>query len=125
MTLETTQVVQHSAPYTEGVTVHVQVVRMGSSLVAWLGASDNQSEAGMEPRGRIDSLALAMHSKFNTVASTLLSKGVDDPSEVIAKRIASKTKMNVFVTCDLSTNDSDLQVFAERTLMQTIKQLLQ
>ncbi|KAI8616313.1 hypothetical protein BC830DRAFT_1167914 [Chytriomyces sp. MP71] len=124
-----TQVVQHSEAFAEGICVHLQLVKMGASVLAWVGATSSGADPEpLTPTGRLDSLAFAATTRFDNgaaIGSSLLGKGVDDCSEMMAKRIAAKTKMNVFVSCNLPTESPDLVVFAEQKLMQMVKQVVE
>ncbi|KAJ3065415.1 hypothetical protein HDU98_011218 [Podochytrium sp. JEL0797] len=128
-------VAQQSSTYTSGdtqLTVHVQVVLLGASLVAWLGAepSKGTNDEGT-PRGasgHLSALAFAATTRFDTNAASsaaLINKDIDDPSEGVARRIATRTKLNCFVVCDLPNNAQDLLVFAEKQLMKTVLALLE
>ncbi|ORY39976.1 hypothetical protein BCR33DRAFT_853091 [Rhizoclosmatium globosum] len=121
-----TVVAQHTIPFTEGTHVHIQIIQMGSSVFVWIGATQGDAVHSLKPTGQLAALAFAATTRFNNgaaIGSTLIAAKVDDASEGIAKRIAARTKMNVFVSCDLPSEAADLVVFSERHTVKLLKEL--
>ncbi|KAJ3383948.1 hypothetical protein HDU84_003266 [Entophlyctis sp. JEL0112] len=123
-------VAQSSALFDAAVAVHFLIVRAhAGSLVVWIGAApaDSPDTPGAAPTGHLAALAVAFPPTPNipnpASSSLLPATSVDDVSEGIARRIAMKTKANVFVSCDLPPNATDLIVFAERKLVSLLKEM--
>ncbi|KAJ3199223.1 hypothetical protein HDU82_000626 [Entophlyctis luteolus] len=123
-------VAQSSALFDAAVAVHFLIVRAhAGSLVVWIGAApaDSPDTPGAAPTGHLVALAVAFpptpHIPNPASSSLLPATSVDDVSEGIARRIAMKTKANVFVSCDLPPNATDLIVFAERKLVSLLKEM--
>ncbi|KAJ3299623.1 hypothetical protein HK104_008216 [Borealophlyctis nickersoniae] len=56
--------------------------------------------------------------------STLFGSNPDDLSERLAKRLATKLKIQVFVSFNVPSDNEDLVAFAERRLAQCVRDAL-
>ncbi|TPX30476.1 hypothetical protein SmJEL517_g05963 [Synchytrium microbalum] len=96
--------------------IYLQVIVLDKQMICYCGDD-----------GRLGSLSTAVKTRYSNTAAatTLLSGGVDDTSESLAKRLASKYDWQFFVSMNLPTNDTNLTVFAERKLGAFVKEIAQ
>ncbi|KAJ3149157.1 hypothetical protein HDU89_003872 [Geranomyces variabilis] len=125
----------------DGIILHFQLTRMQDSLFAWVGTpssttgpsldptSASPSPSSSAPTGRLLGLSVAMPTKYDRAAvSTILlpASSADDPNEKIAKRLATKHGIQVFVALDLvGAGEGELILrLAERRLGALVKEML-
>ncbi|KAI8850585.1 hypothetical protein BC829DRAFT_442162 [Chytridium lagenaria] len=98
MTVSMTQIHQHSEDIL-GKKAYFHIMLMQKSLFIWMGIS-NVSAAGRSSlaSGSLKGLNLSVPTKFERMASvtTLIPQGLSDPSEQIAKHLATKFGRPVF-----------------------------
>lgn len=85
--------------------VHFQILKMTDSLYFWIGNS-------LE----MDSLAVAMCTKFDSVPSVvnLMGNKADLSSSTLAQRLAKKTKKQCFVSYNIPTENMLLGLVEQR-----------
>ncbi|ELU06278.1 hypothetical protein CAPTEDRAFT_21390 [Capitella teleta] len=98
----------------DGSVVVFHVMAMLDSLFIWIG---NQQPSNFS------NLALAMHTKYETGATALniFGKDTDSTSSNIAKKIASKTKKQIYVSYNLASDETPMLSAVELRLMQEMK----
>ncbi|TPX61189.1 hypothetical protein PhCBS80983_g01272 [Powellomyces hirtus] len=143
MTNPPTQVQVFQATETHDVhTLHFQITRMQDSLFAWVGESSPSSQQSHDdipdpssssnqsaPTGKLDGLSVAMPTRYDrsAVSTVLLPQSADDPNERIAKRLATKHGIQVFVAMEVNSTGGESDVvlrLAERRLAALIKDVL-
>ncbi|TPX39627.1 hypothetical protein SeMB42_g05599 [Synchytrium endobioticum] len=100
-----------------GRAVYVQITLLEKQMVCWVGTE----------QGRFGGLGSAVKTRYSNTAAgtTLLSTGVDDASENVAKRLASKYQdWQFFVSINLPAHDEDMVVFGERALGRVVKSIV-
>ncbi|KAJ3017594.1 hypothetical protein HKX48_003459 [Thoreauomyces humboldtii] len=124
-------------------TLHFQIMHLQDSLFAWAGADSsspsNPSQQHHQPHqdadaprslapptGNLTGLAVAMPTRYESAAisTVLLPVAADDPNERIAKRLATKHAMQVFVALDLPLANVEVLRIAERRLAVLTKEVL-
>ncbi|KAJ3032434.1 proteasome (prosome, macropain) assembly chaperone 4 [Rhizophlyctis rosea] len=113
---------EHTEEYFEN-TVYFQLITLADSIFAWVGTAPSTDNPRLA--GRLDSLAVAMPTKYDTVApgTSLLGGGADDFSERLAKRLATKLKRQIFVSLNLTKDNDELVAFAEKRLAQLVREI--
>ncbi|KAL1923718.1 uncharacterized protein VTP21DRAFT_8698 [Calcarisporiella thermophila] len=109
---------QKSVPFMNDATVHLQITSSKDSVFAWVGTD-----------GRLQNLAASVPSKFGSnvaPATTLLGSDVDEMSQLLARRLATKYNRQFFVSFNISSVNSDntLTLFAEKALIEMLKEVL-
>ena len=103
--------------------VHFQIIALNNSYFIWIGttpASDQQST--LETLGSCNQLAVAMACRFGEPSSsTLFRSTLEDPSELFAKRLASRMKDQIFVSVNLDSEYSHLFPEIERAVHDRIR----
>jgi len=96
--------------------IFFQVIFLKDSFFIWMGSGPPQ----------LGHLSLSMKSKFDTIPSisSLLGDSVDKSSHAFAQRLAKKTGKPVFVSCSLPPNSPMIQSYAEKRLLQELKDRL-
>ncbi|XP_061851651.1 proteasome assembly chaperone 4 isoform X1 [Colius striatus] len=89
--------------------VHFHAMRLRDSLFLWVGAAP-----------ALASLAVAMCSPHDSVpvAASLLGDPSDTASACLARRLASKTKKQVFVSYNLQNTDSSFTLLIENRIKE-------
>ncbi|KAJ3170828.1 hypothetical protein HDU87_008713 [Geranomyces variabilis] len=123
----------------DGITLHFQLTRMEDSLFAWVGTPSSTTGPSLDPTsaspsssaptGRLLGLSVAMPTKYDRAAvSTILlpASSADDPNEKLARRLATKHGIQVFVALDLAgAGEGELVLrLAERRLAAFVKEML-
>ncbi|KAI9105440.1 hypothetical protein DFS34DRAFT_9750 [Phlyctochytrium arcticum] len=105
--------------------LNIQVVMMDRSLFAWLGVSSADPN-NATPMGSLSGLALAMPTPYDKVAAVtpLYPTSVDDISEKMAKRLATRYNMQVFLSFNFPAATERQLLAAEKQLAQHIKSVL-
>eukprot|EP00048_Salpingoeca_helianthica_P010450 m.150401 g.150401 ORF g.150401 m.150401 type:complete len:121 (+) comp15082_c1_seq2:72-434(+) len=87
------------------------IIFMQNSLWVWMGAE-----------GRLDALAMAMPSRFeSTPIGTALVGEISDPtSKSIAQRLAKKTGCQCFVSCNFDSSDPLIAAAMEKKVLEEI-----
>ncbi|KAJ3163324.1 hypothetical protein HDU88_006423 [Geranomyces variabilis] len=123
----------------DGIILHFQLTRMQDSLFAWVGTPSSTTGPSLDPTsaspsssaptGRLLGLSVAMPTKYDRAAvSTILlpASSADDPNEKIARRLATKHGIQVFVALDLAGAGQEELILrlAERRLGVLVKEML-
>ncbi|KAM9637052.1 proteasome assembly chaperone 4 [Morphnus guianensis] len=89
--------------------VHFHAMRLRDSLFLWVGAAP-----------ALASLAVAMCSPRDSVpvAASLLGDPSDTASACLARRLASKTKKQIFVSYNLQNTDSNFTLLIENRIKE-------
>ncbi|XP_064017186.1 proteasome assembly chaperone 4 [Pogoniulus pusillus] len=89
--------------------VHFHAMRLQDSLFLWVGAAP-----------ALASLAVAMCSPRDSipVAASLLGDPSDTASASLARRLASKTKKQIFVSYNLQNTDSSFTLLIENRIKE-------
>ncbi|KAJ1477796.1 hypothetical protein T484DRAFT_1905636 [Baffinella frigidus] len=95
------------------VAVCVQILAMKGSYIIWVGTK----------RPTFQALDLAMMTPMDPVpvGSTLMGDSADSPGPSLAKRVAMKTKAQVYLSYNLPSTMPALQAGVEQLLMREIK----
>ncbi|TPX67660.1 hypothetical protein SpCBS45565_g03636 [Spizellomyces sp. 'palustris'] len=108
-------------------TLCFQFTVMESSVFAWVGTPGSGVDEGITTAtGRLDGLAVAMPTRFDKTATStsLLPTFADDVSERIARRLATKLGIQVFISFNVPTTNEELALIAERRLAVLINETL-
>eukprot|EP00041_Stephanoeca_diplocostata_P024673 m.631894 g.631894 ORF g.631894 m.631894 type:complete len:129 (+) comp22574_c0_seq4:293-679(+) len=105
---------QFSVKYADTVTIHFHMISFSGGVYVWTGLSS----------GALLNFAVAIPTRFDDIpASTeLLSSAVDTSSTLMAQRIAKRTGLQVFISCDLPSEPRGLQSAVERRILQELRQ---
>ena len=123
-------VVEHAfACEAPGATIRVQIVLLGDAqLYVWIGEG-----VGDAPRGAMNELGMAIETRMSPIpaATTLFNAGggggggvmTDSLSNALAVRLAKRTGRCVVASVNLPADMQLLQVFAERKVIEKLKEL--
>ncbi|EGF76684.1 hypothetical protein BATDEDRAFT_92473 [Batrachochytrium dendrobatidis JAM81] len=113
--------------------VAYQIITMTDSLFIWVGQGDDavnstshsqdQQQSAVET-GRLEQLAVAMLHGSQTISSTLLCPTLEGHSENIAKRLASRFKMQVFMSMGLGIMYEQTLPLIERRLHVLLREAI-
>ncbi|GAQ86520.1 hypothetical protein KFL_002940060 [Klebsormidium nitens] len=95
------------------VVVHFQIIKFEQQYYVWVGC--NSAAFG--------SLYAAVPTKFDPQPSVaqLITKG-GDAGALMAQRLSKRTGCQIFLACSLPSNSSSIEAFAERRILQEIRE---
>lgn len=104
---------ERSLTFNEERGVHLHAIRMAESYYAWAGDQD----------GRMDSLAVAVQTRFDEMPSS--RELFDAPrgsgvSRGMAARLSKRLKVPVFLSVNFEQLDDELALFVERELLRLL-----
>ncbi|XP_050373373.1 uncharacterized protein LOC126791026 [Argentina anserina] len=103
-----TEVVQDS------ITLHFQIIRLQKQIYAWIGCNS----------GKLGHLYAAAPTRPNTVSVTSIVGGSsDNTGSGIARRLVSRTGVNIILACNIPKNNPMVELDAEKLLVQKLLSL--
>ncbi|KAG2200459.1 hypothetical protein INT47_011439 [Mucor saturninus] len=97
--------------------IFFQVTQMNNSIFVWIGKPDGKM-------GDMSVAVPAFASQTAASATTIMGTNVSEKSKNLARRLASKYKLQFYVSMDLSSPDDLLFVFVEKKLTELLKNVL-
>ncbi|GAA5808196.1 hypothetical protein MFLAVUS_001581 [Mucor flavus] len=97
--------------------IFFQVTQMNKSIFIWIG----------KPDGKMGDLSVAVPpfgTQTSASATAIIGKDVSDQSKNLSRRLASKYKLQFYISLDITSQDDLLFVFVEKKLTELLKNIL-
>ncbi|KAM5568575.1 proteasome assembly chaperone 4 [Rosa sericea] len=98
----------------DSTTLHFQIIRLPKQIYAWIGCSS----------GKLGHLYAAAPTRPSTVSVTsILGGSSDNTGSGIARRLVSRTGLNIILACNIPKNNPMIELDAEKLLVQKLLNL--
>ncbi|PRQ39586.1 putative proteasome assembly chaperone 4 [Rosa chinensis] len=98
----------------DSTTLHFQIIRLPKQIYVWIGCSS----------GKLGHLYAAAPTRPSTVSVTsILGGSSDNTGSGIARRLVSRTGLNIILACNIPKNNPMIELDAEKLLVQKLLNL--
>ncbi|KAG4082914.1 hypothetical protein H8356DRAFT_1018317 [Neocallimastix lanati (nom. inval.)] len=114
------KIYNHTEIFNDMYIIYYKIMLLTDSMFVWIGSELLNEKNNIT---HMNNLAMSMKTKFSPVpiVTTLLGNTLEEISEHMSRRLSTKYFKQVFVSYNITSNNPDISVFAERSLVQFLK----
>ncbi|ORX60220.1 hypothetical protein BCR36DRAFT_408580 [Piromyces finnis] len=113
----------HTEIFNDTDIIYYKIMILTDSVFVWIGSELVNERNNIT---HLNNLAMSMKTKFSPIpiVTTLLGNTLEEISEHMSSRLSTKYFKQVYVSYNINSNNPDISVFAERSLVKFLKTIL-
>eukprot|EP00833_Pecoramyces_ruminatium_P001938 jgi/Orpsp1_1/1175970/evm.model.c7180000055910.1 len=110
------KIFDHTEIFNDTNIIYYKIMILTDSMFVWISSELLNEKNNIT---HFNNLAMSMKTKFSPVpiVTTLLGNTLEETSEHMSRRLSTKFFKQVFVSYNITSNNPDISVFSERSLM--------